>query len=191
MLISQCSEYARYLQDTPHGAVMQVNGLMNQSPQSLPSSIYSLPGLTNISGVGDISMEYQPDCVPPQASRHVDEWNIPLDGLPDDLHLHASVNPLELISRISGYTPVETDVSGFPTGATAGTPLNTPPAGLPKSENTHADAANATKHKVLFGCGGWLGRQSPVRKLPPREPIRDLKHNMHLQFLNVVSALIP
>lgn len=171
---------------------MQMDGPMNQSPQSLPSSIYTLPGLANVPGLEDTNMEYQPDYVPPQMPCHVDEWNIPLDGLPDDLYLQASVNPLELISRISEYMPVETDVSGLPTDATAGATLDASPAGLPKSENTDADTEDATKHKVLFGCGGWLGpHQSSVRKLPPREPIRDLKHNMHLQFLNVVSAPIP
>lgn len=180
MLISQCREFSRYLQGSPLVESMEVDGPVNQSPQSFASSIYSLPELANTSALGEGSNDCQPGFVP-LPPCYGDAFDI---SLPSAEFLTSELSPPPFDPYASGqYTPAQIEDLEL-LAASYKTPSNAPTTAKPEDE--------VAKHKTLFGRRGLLDRDRARRaSMLKREPKPNLPHNYHLLFVTLVSALLP
>lgn len=166
---------------------MEMEGPVNRSPQSLPSSIYSLPGLAPVSASEEVTKECQSGFVPPPP-YHADGWSISMDRPLDASQLYP---PAQDLFPVDLGMPAQMDDSELLAAVFSEAPVDATSTVLPELESTEPETEDAAKHKTLFGNRGWLERQRPpIVKRPAREPLRDYQHNFNLQFLYVVSTLI-
>lgn len=163
---------------------MQVDGPVNQSPQSFASSIYSLPKSPEASALGVASNACQPDFVPtPSCYAHGLDISLPHG---DFSTLELNPPPFDLVASAQ-LTPDQLDDLEL-LAAFYETTSDAPATVKPATAEAEGEVA---KHKTLFGRRGYLDRErAREAAMLKREPNPKVPHKYNLLFITLVSALI-